>query len=77
MFAEGDSPLLVNEVAAKPGLRRGVAEAELHAELLGDVAGNLGDRGLDQHLRPPLVELGDQLRRGRTAPRPAPGSPRR
>ena len=50
----------MNEVVAKPALRRRVAEAELHAELLGDVAGNLDDRRLDQHLRPALVELGDE-----------------
>ena len=44
----------------EPGLRRRVAEAELHAQRLGDVARNLDDRRLDQHLRPALVELRDQ-----------------
>ena len=43
------------------GVGRGVAEPELDAELLGDVAGDLGDRGLDQHLRTALVELRHQL----------------
>ena len=42
------------------GVGRRVAEPELHAELLGDVAGDLGDRRLDQHLRTPLVELRHQ-----------------
>ena len=45
------------------GLGRRVAEAELHAELLGDVAGDLRDRRLNQHLRPALVELRHQRAR--------------
>ena len=59
MFASA-GPLFGNEVAANRRRGRGVAEAELHAELLGDVAGDLDDRRLDQHLRAALVELGDQ-----------------
>ena len=55
-------PVGENDGPGEAAGRRGGAEAELDAELLGDVARDLDDRRLDQHLRAPLVELRDQLR---------------